>query len=379
LNGVPPKCNREEASHNNSQGDVVPRRGAKYGAKDRWESNQMGAEEQELQSIDLRDGGQEKLDARADGDAGMAPGDAEPHVGALQSLTARGGQQQEIETDGGQGQERLVLTIHYRPQREHGLFVKEFCVILAYSSEFIMTGWYKKAVDKITKALPAEATHYAPINNFSYQDTGHLKIVDDDITYLALERFGRTRQNDVHVTLLLNSQPTTQEVVGGDSNNSTTSSRAHGAASGSAVAGSRQANDREKAVTSPSRIDDDTMKLVISYQSPDTETTPFTVFLAYGLNYDMALEKIRQCLPANAQHYVPVTDFSYNLYDDDDALKRVYDNIGYGLLEEFSRLHNHAVKVQLNRLDALQLARRWGAQKHANVFDILKQNTLDAA
>ena len=268
LNDVPPKRKREEASHNNSQGDVVPRRGAKYGAKggqekldkEEWESHQMRAEEQERErnqeqalaeepplslspslgddedryitnlkrapqlrrhAADLRryaaptkmdgrihdlarlrsrwpitdeerrdvlerwvsgrtiraSGGQEKLDARADGDAGVAPGAAEPHVGALQSLTARGaaephvhdaagpdgsavaGPQQEIETDGCQGQERLALTIHYTPQ--HGLSHKEFCVILDYSSG-VTTGWYEKAVQEITKALPAEASRPTP-------------------------------------------------------------------------------------------------------------------------------------------------------------------------------------------------------------------------
>jgi hypothetical protein len=268
LNGVPPNRKREEASHNNSQGDVVPRRGAKYGAKggqekldkEEWESHQMRAEEQERErnqeqalaeepplslspslgddedryitnlkrapqlrrhAADLRryaaptkmdgrihdlarlrsrwpitdeerrdvlerwvsgrtiraSGGQEKLDARADGDAGVAPGAAEPHVGALQSLTARGaaephvhgaagpdgsavaGPQQEIETDGCQGQERLALTIHYTPQ--HGLSHKEFCVILDYSSG-VTTGWYEKAVQEITKALPAEASRPTP-------------------------------------------------------------------------------------------------------------------------------------------------------------------------------------------------------------------------
>jgi hypothetical protein len=117
------------------------------------------------------------------------------------------------------------------------------------------------------------------------------------------------------------------------------------------------------------------MKLVIHYQSRDTGSEIFTVVLKYSLLWTEARREITSQLPAAANHYGPINAFSYMNYD--DAPIFVDDNVSYLVLQAFSRRQNNEVEVQLNRLDALQLARRWGTTKHENVFDILKRNKLD--
>jgi len=87
--------------------------------------------------------------ARAPAAAQKTPSAAEPrvHDAAGRDGSAVAGPLQEKETDGGQGQTRLVLTIHYTTQ--HGSLRQEFSVVLDYSSGFIISGWYEKAVEKI--------------------------------------------------------------------------------------------------------------------------------------------------------------------------------------------------------------------------------------
>jgi len=135
----------------------------------------------------------------------------------------------------------------------------------------------------------------------------------------------------------------------------------------------QQTNEEETAAISGRRIREDTMKLVIHYQSPETVSTQFTVVLKYRLLYQDALQEITKHLPAEAKHYAPIDDFSYT---HEDELKFVNLQSTYFAMETFSRQHDNAVNVQLNRLDALQMARRWGTQNHANVFEILKENIL---
>ena len=225
--------------------------------------------------------------------------------------------------------DKMKLVIHYQSAEKGSAHVP---VVLPYMLPI------EEALERINSVLPASAQHYQPINDFSYMHGGDRKLVHDNSTYHALEQFSRKQNHEVHVEL-------TQK--------------------GPAEGAHKQEESRKK------------MTLLIRYTSQHGVSQEFPVVLDYSSEfshlgwYEKALKEITAHLSAAAAHYGPINDFSY-MHGGDRKL--VHDDSTYLALEAFSRQQNHEVHVDLTQKDALQMARHWNTQKHANVFEILKKN-----